>query len=37
MITDIEVLAKYANNEIEIVKELHRDKAVEILKQRGEC
>lgn len=35
MITDIDVLAKYANNEIEIVKELHRDKAVEILKSRG--
>ena len=35
MITDIDVLAKYANNEIEIVKELHRDKAVEILKNRG--
>ena len=35
MITDIDVLAKYANNEIEIVKELHRDKALEILKSRG--
>ena len=34
MITDIDVLAKYANNNIEIVKELHRDKAVEILKRR---
>lgn len=36
MITDIDVLSKYANNKIEIVKELHRDKTVEILKQRGE-
>ena len=35
MITDIDVLAKYANNKIEIIKELHRDKAVEVLKQRG--
>ena len=34
MITDIDVLAKYANNKIEIIKELHRDKAVEVLKQR---
>ena len=34
MITDIDVLAKYANNDIEIIKELHRDKAVEILKRR---
>ena len=32
MITDIDVLAKYANNKIEIVKCLHRDKAVEVLK-----
>ena len=36
MITDIDVLAKYSNSEIEIVKELHRDKAVEILKKAGE-
>ena len=36
MITDIDILAKYAKNKLEIVKELHRDKAVEILKQRGE-
>lgn len=35
MITDIDVLAKYANSKIEIVKELHRDKAVEVLKERG--
>ena len=34
MITDIDVLANYSNNKIEIVKELHRDKAVEVLKQR---
>ena len=34
IITDIDVLAKYANNDIEIVKELHRDRAVEILKRR---
>ena len=33
MITDIDELAKYGNN-IEIVKELHRDKAVEVLKRR---
>lgn len=37
MITDIDVLSKYGKNKIEIIKELHRDKAVEILKQRGEC
>lgn len=28
--------AKYSKNKIEIVKELHRDKAVEVLKMRGE-
>ena len=33
MITDIDVLAKYSNNKIEIIKELHRDKAVEVLKK----
>ena len=32
MITNIDELAKYANNDIEIVKELHRDKAIEVLK-----
>ena len=37
IITDIDVLSKYGKNKIEIIKELHRDKAVEILKQRGEC
>lgn len=36
MITDIDVLAKYSNIEMEIVKELHRDKAVEVLKKAGE-
>lgn len=36
IITDIDTLAKYANNKIEIVKELHRNKAVEVLKKRGE-
>ena len=36
MITNIDELAKYANNKITIIKELHRDKAVEILKMRGQ-
>ena len=36
MITDIDELAKYSNSEIEIVKELHRDKAVEILKKASD-
>lgn len=36
MITDIDALVRYSKNEIEIVKELHRDKAVEVLKMRGE-
>ena len=36
MITNIDELAKYSNNKIEILKELHRDKAVKILKERGE-
>lgn len=36
MITDIDTLANFTKNKIEIVKELHRDKAVEILKLRGE-
>ena len=35
VITDIDVLAKYANNKIEIIKELHRDKAVEVLKKHN--
>lgn len=32
MITNIEDLARYAKNKIEIVKEIHRDKALEVLK-----
>ena len=36
MITDIDVLAKYSDRNIEIVKELHRDKAVEVIKNAGE-
>ena len=36
VLTDIDVLAKYSNSEIEIVKELHRDKAVEILKKASD-
>ena len=36
MITDIDVLAKYSNSKIEIIKELHRDKAVEVIKKAGE-
>lgn len=36
MITSIDDLAKYSKDKIEIIKELHRDKAVEVLKMRGE-
>lgn len=36
MITNIDELAKYGNSEIKIIKELHREKAVEVLKMRGE-
>lgn len=36
MITDIDELAKFSKEKIEIIKELHRDKAVEVLKMRGE-
>lgn len=32
MITNIDELAKYSKNKIEIVKELHRDNAIEVLK-----
>lgn len=32
MITDIDELAKYGNTKIEIIKELHREKAMEVLK-----
>ena len=35
MITDIDDLVKYAKNKIEIVKELHREEAVKVLKERG--
>ena len=34
MITDIDELAKYSKSKIKIVKELHRDKAVDVLKSR---
>ena len=36
MITNIDELAKYSKNKIEIVKELHRNKAIKVLKERGE-
>lgn len=36
MITNIDELAKYAKDKITIVKKLHRDEAVEVLKARGE-
>lgn len=36
MITDINELAKYANAKIEIIKRLHREKAIEVLKERGQ-
>ena len=36
MITDTNELAKYSKNKIEIIEKLNRDKAVEILKMRGE-
>lgn len=36
MITNIDELAKYGNAKIEIIKELHREKAVEVLRMRGE-
>lgn len=35
MLTDIEDLASYAGSKITVVKELHRDKAVEVLKNKG--
>ena len=35
MLTDIDTLAKYSKNKIEIVKELNRDKAINILKSRA--
>ena len=36
IITNIDELVKYSNDNIEIVKELHREKAVEVLKLKGE-
>lgn len=35
MLTDIDELAKYSKNKIEIVKELHREKAAEVLKSKA--
>lgn len=35
MITNIDELAKYSKNNITTIKELHRNKAIEILKERG--
>ena len=35
IITNIDELAKYSKNKIEIVRELHRDKATQVLKERG--
>ena len=34
IITNIDELAKYANNKIEIIKELHREEAIKVLKDR---
>lgn len=34
IITNIDELVKYSNKKIEIIKELHREQAVEILKQK---
>ena len=36
MITNIDELVKYSKNKIEIIKGLHRNEAVEVLKRRGE-
>ncbi len=35
VITDIDVLSKFAKERIKIIKELHRDKAIEVLKKAG--
>lgn len=35
MIANIDELKKYSKNKIEIIKCLHREKAVEVLKMRG--
>ena len=36
IITNIDDLAKYSKDKIEIIKELHRDKAVAVIKERRE-
>ncbi len=35
LITNIDALKKYSNNDIEIIKELHREKAILVLKDRA--
>lgn len=35
VITDIDVLSKFAKERIKIIKELHRDKAIDVLKKAG--
>ena len=35
ILTDIDELVKYSRSKIEIVKELHREKAVEVLKSKA--
>lgn len=37
MITDIDELAKYAKDKMEIIKGLHREEAIKVLIKRGEC
>ena len=36
IMTNIDELSKYSNNKIEIIKELHRERAIEVLKAKGE-
>ena len=36
IIVPIETLAKYSKNKMEIIGELHRDKALNIIKERNE-
>ena len=36
IITNIDELSKYSKSNITIIKELHRDKAIEVLKEKGE-
>ena len=36
IVTDIDILAKYSRSKIEIVKGLHREKAINVLKNRRE-